>query len=83
MASVDRLENLDGVEIAALAISRGWEVERTVLFDEEGVEGWRWKKGAVDAYCVADTDTPSLDNPARMYVMRDLRNSTEFEDVTA
>ncbi len=28
----------------------GWEVDTALLYDEEGVEGWRWKDSAGNEY---------------------------------
>lgn len=36
------LDLLGDASIAALAQLKGWEAEQTSLYDEEGVEGWRW-----------------------------------------
>lgn len=29
-------------ELVKLALSLGWAVDRVMMYDEEGVEGWRW-----------------------------------------
>lgn len=72
MAEYIDLGGLGGAELATLALANGWEVERTMLFDEEGVEGWHWSKGDASVYCVANGDTPVADSPARMAIVPDL-----------
>lgn len=43
------------------ALENGWEVDTVSLYDEEGVEGWRWTSpDGVEYYEVGDwNDTPT------------------------
>nr|WP_250807466.1 hypothetical protein [Neorhizobium tomejilense] len=70
----DRIDfdSLPEEDLARWALANGWEAEHTMLFDEEGVEGWRWTKGSAEGFCVTDGDIPNVGTPASMYVVADL-----------
>jgi hypothetical protein len=50
-------------QLAKWALDNGWDAERTLLYDEEGVEGWRWTSPDGQEFsCIGDWSEPGVDN---------------------
>ena len=71
------LDLLGDASLAALAQLNGWEAERVSLYDEEGVEGWRWaspdKRGEYDVIGLWDNGPVELNDDLRQAIIATLR----------
>lgn len=68
------LNDLSDEQLVALALAKGWSADTANLYDEEGVEGWRWESpdNKTDLSCIGEWDHPRIDTPIREAIVNDL-----------
>lgn len=61
-------------KLIEIAISGGWTVEKTSLYDDEGVEGWEWESPSGENFRVSGVwdDGPALDSDVRDAILATL-----------
>jgi hypothetical protein len=68
------LKDLSDEQLIVLALASGWSADTTSLYNEEGVEGWRWVSSddKSDLSCIGQWDHPRIDSPIREAIIDDL-----------
>lgn len=66
--------NLTDEQLVTLAIASGWSADTASLYDEEGVEGWRWESpdSVTDFSCIGSWEQPCIDDTVRQAIVDDL-----------
>jgi hypothetical protein len=56
--------------LVAWALIHGWKVDQALLYDDEGVEGWRWTAPGLEASAIGDWSEPPATNDKVLEAMR-------------
>lgn len=64
-------------EVRSWFINHGWEPEPTLLYDEEGVDGWQWthsRRPEEFAVLGDHADAPAVSEAMREFMIRERRD---------